>query len=394
MNAILVESHDIDLFPFSSLHLNYELRIGAFTLIERLLNNDIQVVDYQSDNKLLKNNFIYKYEVDNIESEPLLVFKDNLLINNALLSFVKNFINSNVNTSILFYYNDIEYLSYKTLYQDSIIVELPKKPTEIKYLWDAIDLNERLINEDFVQFGATFQKSKWLKNQVVCVGYPHIHIAKNVKIEPFVSLNTENGPIIIDENAKIMSHSTIIGPCFIGKNSVIKAGAKIYGNTSIGQYCKVGGEVEGTIFQGYSNKQHDGFLGHSFVGEWVNLGADTNTSDLKNTYGNIRVEFPEKKFDSGRMFLGTLFGDHVKTGINTMLNSGTTIGMAANVFGADFPPKCVPAFSFGGKVDSPVADLERTLKTAETVMQRRNVKMSDIEKEIFRNEYLKQKSRD
>jgi UDP-N-acetylglucosamine diphosphorylase/glucosamine-1-phosphate N-acetyltransferase len=164
----------------------------------------------------------------------------------------------------------------------------------------------------------------------------------------------------------------------------VKVGAKIYGDTSIGPLCKVGGEIENSIVLGFSNKQHDGFLGHSYLGAWVNLGADTNTSDLKNNYGNVRVQLGGEAIDTGRMFLGALIGDHAKTGINTMLNTGTIVGVSANVFGAGFPSKSIAPFSWGGAEGYQRFEIDKAIELARTVMARRNVTFTDADETLLR----------
>src|SRR5690606_16982746 len=173
------------------------------------------------------------------------------------------------------------------------------------------------------------------------------------------------------------------GPCFIGDHSVIKIGAKSYGQTAIGRWCKVGGEVENSIILGYSNKQHDGFLGHSCLGAWVNLGADTNTSDLKNNYGSVRVLLNGREVNSGRMLLGSLIGDHSQTGINTMLNTGTVIGVSANIFGGGFPPREIPSFAWGGSGGFEPFRPEKAIELARTVTARRGIDFTDADKRLL-----------
>ena len=172
-------------------------------------------------------------------------------------------------------------------------------------------------------------------------------------------------------------------PC-IGKNSIINPGAKLRGDVSIGPHCKIGGEVECSTFHGYSNKQHDGYIGHSYIGEWVNLGANTNSSDLKNNYSNIRFKIGDEQIDTGKMFLGSMIGDYTKTGISTMLNTGTYIGLGANVFGGGFQDKFIPSFSWG-KNDK--MELEKFLSTLEIVKDRRGLKVSNNEINLITHLY-------
>lgn len=249
------------------------------------------------------------------------------------------------------------------------------------YLWELIEDNERVLVEDAV--GLVSRESPTIDNAHL-VNPLSIITGTGCSIKPGAVLDASGGAIIVGNNVEVMANAVVVGPCFIGDNSKIKIGAKIYEKTSIGPWCKVGGEVEGSIMLGFSNKQHDGFLGHSYLGEWVNLGADTNTSDLKNNYGQVRVTFPWGQVNSGTMFLGSLIGDHSKTGINTMLNTGTVIGVGANVFGGGFPPKLIPSFTWGGSDGFIEYDRDRAIQTARTVMLRRKVAMSDAEEVLLR----------
>jgi UDP-N-acetylglucosamine diphosphorylase/glucosamine-1-phosphate N-acetyltransferase len=180
-----------------------------------------------------------------------------------------------------------------------------------------------------------------------------------------------------------MSQSVIQGPAYIGKNSIVKIGAKIYHETTVGEVCKVGGEIENAIFQSYSNKQHDGFLGHAYLGRWVNLGAATNNSDLKNNYAKISVKHNGRVVDTGLQFLGLIMGDHSKTAIGTLFNTGTIVGVSSNIFGAGFQPRAIPSFAWGGSEFIKEYKLEKALEVAEIVMSRRNKKLTDAMKTLF-----------
>jgi UDP-N-acetylglucosamine diphosphorylase/glucosamine-1-phosphate N-acetyltransferase len=267
--------------------------------------------------------------------------------------------------------------------------DLPKKEIDaqmINYPWDLVHKNGEQISADFIAF-ARRKKGKRLEGKI----YPGVHLVdrKNIVLErgavvkPGVVLDAEAGPIYIGKGAKIFPNATIIGPAYIGENTFIKAGAKIYEGTSIGEYSKVGGEVEGSIIHSYSNKQHDGFLGHSYLGMWVNLGADTNNSDLKNNYSSVTVEIDGQKVDSGSLFAGLFMGDHSKSGINSMFNTGTVVGVCCNIFGADFSPKYVPSFSWGGSESLTTYDLERCMKVAEKVMDRRKKVLTHAERKLM-----------
>jgi UDP-N-acetylglucosamine diphosphorylase/glucosamine-1-phosphate N-acetyltransferase len=254
---------------------------------------------------------------------------------------------------------------------------LPKKEIDVQminYPWDLVYKNGEQISGDFIA-STRRRKGKRLEGKI----HPGVHLVnrkdiileRGAVVKPGVVLDAEDGPIYIGKGVKIFPNATIIGPAYIGENTLVKTGAKIYEGTSIGEYSKVGGEVEESIIHSYSNKQHDGFLGHSYLGMWVNLGADTNNSDLKNNYSNVTVEIDGQKIDSGSLFAGLFMGDHSKSGINSMFNTGTVVGVCCNIFGTDFPPKYVPSFFWGGSKSSTTYDLERCMKVAEKTMERR-----------------------
>lgn len=211
----------------------------------------------------------------------------------------------------------------------------------------------------------------------------YLHPEANVRAS---IINTETGPVIIDKNAEVMEGCMLRGPLYVGEHAVVKMGAKIYGATTLGPYSKVGGEITNSVILGYSNKGHDGFLGNSVLGEWCNLGADTNTSNLKNNYSNVRVwNYREWKFmETGLQFCGLIMGDHSKSGINTMFNTGTVVGVSANVFGGGFPPKIIPSFSWGGEAGLEEFKMQKAKEVASKMMGRRNVTFDDTEHAIFR----------
>lgn len=250
------------------------------------------------------------------------------------------------------------------------------------YLWDLIGDNGARIAEDFNVASRT--QSGTLMPGAHVTDPDRLAMGVGSVVKPGCVIDTEHGPVILGANVVVMPNAVIEGPCYVGNGSRIKIGAKIYGQTSIGPSCKVGGEVENSILLGQSNKQHDGFIGHSYLGAWVNLGADTNTSDLKNNYGIIRVQLDGREVNTGRMFLGSLIGDHVKTSINTMLNTGTVIGVAANVFGDGFPPKEIPSFAWGGSGGERF-DLERAIALARTVYGRRHVPFTEADSALLRH---------
>lgn len=266
-------------------------------------------------------------------------------------------------------------------------VEISLPEDEFMYLehpWDLFQTNGNAIKSDlkYITKGRTTQHLS-SSNQVI--GSHEIFIEEGAKIECCI-LNVEKGPIYIGKNAEIMEGSIIRGPFALCEGATIKMGAKMYGDTTIGPYCKVGGEVTNSIFQAYSNKGHDGFLGNSIIGEWCNLGADTNTSNLKNNYSNVRVFSYETREmeETDVMFCGTIMGDHSKTGINTMLNTGTSMGVCSNVFGGGFPPKFIPAFTWGGVDSKETFELQKCYEVAENMMMRRGIELTEDDKFILK----------
>ncbi len=256
------------------------------------------------------------------------------------------------------------------------------EPAHAVYPWDLVRHNAAAITGDF-SLAPRHHKGRCDQGSIL-LNPSSISIGEGSVIRPGAVIDAESGPVIIGERVTIMPHAVIEGPCFIGDGSVIKIGAKIYGGTSIGPVCKIGGEVEGSIFQAYSNKQHDGFVGHSVIAEWCNLGADTNTSDLKNNYGHVRATVNGQEIDTGSMFVGLTMGDHSKSGINTMFNTGTVAGVSSNIFGGGFPSKYIPSFTW---VNVPAAEeyhLEKAIDVARIVMHRRKIMMTKTYEDLMR----------
>jgi len=254
----------------------------------------------------------------------------------------------------------------------------------IKYPWDLIAHNSNQIESDFMELNEGGQILGSVSKHAILLNKERIRIGADSSVKAGAILDAEHGPIYIGENVTIMSNAVIEGAAFIGDNSTIKIGTKIYEGTSIGEYCKVGGEVGKTIFHSFSNKQHDGFLGHSYLSQWVNLGADTNNSDLKNNYGSVKVFIDGEFVDSRSQFVGLFMGDHSKSGINTMFNTGTVVGIMSNIYGGGFPPKNIPSFAWGGSEGFVKHDLEKALETARIVMARRGVEMSSAYERMLR----------
>lgn len=261
--------------------------------------------------------------------------------------------------------------------------------TLAEYIWDLIKLNEQEIVKDFANLKTRIYTLDDYPENISLLNRDNILIGENSNIYPFTCIDAKNGPVIIGNNVTIYSNTYIQGPAYIGDNSVIKAGAKIYHNCSIGKVCKIGGEVENSIISDYSNKQHDGFLGHSYIGSWVNLGAGTNNSDLKNNYSKIKFEFNGELIETGMRFFGTLIGDHSKTAINTAINTATVIGFSCNLFGGNvFSKKIYPSFSWGDADKVSEYDLEKSKSVARTIMARRDRVFDMIDENVFNQIFL------
>lgn len=268
----------------------------------------------------------------------------------------------------------------------NIFKNLPSVEVNISvanYLWDLVYLNGKELQNDFKIYTKGKSSAKKKYPGVNFVNKKNIFIGKDVEIKPGVVLDGSTGPIFIEKSVTIFPNAVIQGPFYIGESSKIKSCATIYPNVSIGNVCKVGGEVEDSIIHPYTNKQHSGFLGHSYLGSWINLGADTNNSDLQNNYGSITVQVNGKRINSGRQFVGLMMGDHSKTAINTMFNTGTVVGFSSNVFGAGFPPKYVPSFGWGGSESMLEYKLAKAVETAKVVFARRDKDFKKEDEEMF-----------
>lgn len=275
---------------------------------------------------------------------------------------------------------------FELLNFEGLQIELVNSKT-VQYPWELITANGKLIKDEFENIKSSKTKVTpvyKIYDGAHLIGKENIFIGSGSIIKPGVVLDASNGPIIIQEEVEIFPNAVIEGPVFIGKKSKIKSCASIYENVSIGHTCKVGGEVEESIILPYSNKQHAGFIGHSYLGSWVNLGADTNCSDLKNNYSNISVKINHESINTGLQFVGLIMGDHSKTGINTMLNTGTVAGFCSNIFGSGFPSKFIPSFSWGGSDGFEEYDLNKAIEVARKVYQRRNIIMTGTDEIIFR----------
>jgi UDP-N-acetylglucosamine diphosphorylase/glucosamine-1-phosphate N-acetyltransferase len=268
----------------------------------------------------------------------------------------------------------------------SLFPTLPKEEVDVKiaaYIWDLIreNSNELIADINFLSAKSLFHHHLAGVHQIK---KEYIFIESNAVIKPGVVLDASNGPIYIGKNSVIYPNTVIMGPVYIGNSTLIKSLSKIYENVSIGDVCKVGGEVEGSVIMSYTNKQHEGFLGHAYLGSWINIGADTNCSDLRNNYGLIKTRVNGQVINTKTQFLGLIMGDHSKTGINTMFNTASTVGVSCNIYGSGFPDKYLPSFSWGGIGDLQTYDIEKCLNTAKVVMSRRKIEFKKNDEDLFR----------
>ena len=263
--------------------------------------------------------------------------------------------------------------------------------SEITYIdqsWKIFKLNAAQIKSDFKLITKGRSSANITDLHSIIYGRENIFIEEGASIKAAI-INAENGPVYIGKNTQIHEGAIIKGPFALCEGSHVNMGAKIKGDTTIGPYSKVGGEVSNSVIFGFSNKGHDGFIGNTVIGEWCNLGADTNTSNLKNNYDNVKIWSYEKEGfkDTGEQFCGLIMGDHSKSGINTMFNTGTVVGVSSNIFGSGFPRNFIPSFSWGGASGFMTFNIKKADEVAMRVMERRNLNYSDIEKNILHSIY-------
>lgn len=382
MNYILFDEKPtrINLLPLTSTRPVADMRFGILTLREKWE----KLLDTKTST-LTEKHFAKKF--------PLKKENDNILINASFVpsTDLVNQINKLEHDSVLtkgdkiiairLKFDDVEGL----ISQDGDLedVEFNGDVEKVNYAWDLFSNLEKQIAFDF-ELLTKGRKSQKLSKTNQILSEENIFVEEGAKVE-MAMINAENGPVYIGKDAEIMEGTAIRGPFAMCNNAVIKMNAKIYGATVIGPHSKVGGEINNSLIFGYSNKAHDGFLGNSVIAEWCNLGADTNVSNLKNTYDSVKMwNYKEETFiDSGLQFCGLIMGDHSKTAINTQINTGTTIGVNANIFGAGFPRNYIRSFSWGGPSGFRTYNLKKAMQVAEKVMARRNVDFTEADKEIF-----------
>lgn len=382
MNYILFDDKSWqNLLPLTFTKPVCEIRTGILTLKEKWEKMLQSPVSYKTE-EYLSEKYPIKVATENIlingsviPNKYLIEEIQQLDINKALVSGTK-ILALKINKDQLSNFNpfSIENFEKESFMSEFISIEWP---------WDIFKLNDVNIKADFDLLTQN-RKSQPLSKTNNVVAKENIFIEEGAKIE-FVTLNASMGPIYIGKDAEIMEGSVLRGPFALCEHAVIKMAAKIYGPTTIGPYSKVGGEINNVVIIGFSNKAHDGFLGNSVIGEWCNLGADTNNSNLKNNYAEVRLWNYEKErfIKTGLQFCGLIMGDHSKCAINTMFNTGTVIGVNANIFGSGFPRNFVPSFSWGGAQGFTIYRLDKAFEVAEKVLERRNKILDDTEKKIL-----------
>ena len=324
------------------------------------------------------------------EKFPMVEMEQNVMINASFLptnSLVEKIAELSNNQAI--FKNDEVIAFFTNDTQDEVnfdtydIIEFNEDLIQIKNTWDLFSFNDEAIKTDFelITKGRT---SLPIPEGVNVINKGNVFIEEGAEVL-FSTLNASSGPIYIGKNAHVMEGSLIRGPFSLGEESSVKMGAKIYGGTTIGPHCKVGGEINNSILIGYSNKGHDGFLGNSVLGEWCNIGADSNNSNLKNNYDEVRLwSYESENFaKTGLQFCGLIMGDHSKCAINTMFNTGTVVGVSSNIFGSNFPRNFVPSFSWGGAAGFSTYQINKAQETAKLVFKRRDLDFDEKEQKIL-----------
>jgi UDP-N-acetylglucosamine diphosphorylase/glucosamine-1-phosphate N-acetyltransferase len=378
MNIILFDDPNIrpDLLPFTFTRPVGDIRVGILTIAEKWKTILRGEVSFQTE-KYLQEKF------------PTKTTSDNYFINGAvcpdgkLVSQIKSLEIGEALTHA--------HVLVAARTSDSEIPALAKLKCQpcapvflIDQVWKIFQLNGAQIRSDFEMI--TRNRKSFPVDDV----HTHVYNRENIFIEEGVTiraaiLNAEGGPIYLGKNSYIHEGAIIRGPFALCEGSHVNMGAKIRGDNTVGPFCKVGGEISNSVIFGYSNKAHDGFLGNSVIGEWCNIGADTNSSNLKNNFDNIKVWNHRKKgfVNSGLTFCGLMMGDHSKCGINTMFNTGSVAGVSANIFGDGYPRTFIPSFAWGGASGFSTFKLDKVFETATKVMERRNLKLTELDKNIL-----------
>lgn len=378
MNYILFDGPSRNqLLPFTYTRPVADIRVGILTIREKWEKN-LGVTTTTVTEEYLSE----KYDMVELE--------DNVLINASYLpnADIVELIKGLEKDQAIFKDEDL-IAFYTSDYTDDInledfeAIDYKQDILKIENTWDIFSKNGEAIVEDF-ELLTSRRKSEPISSSNNIIAPENIFIEEGAKLE-FVTLNASQGPIYIGKDAEVMEGSVIRGPFALCNNGVIKLAAKIYGPTTVGPYSKVGGEVNNSVIFGYSNKGHDGFLGNSVLGEWCNIGADTNSSNLKNNYAEVKLwNYSTENFaKTGMQFCGLMMGDHSKCGINTMFNTGTVIGVSANVFGGGFPRNFIPSFSWGGSSGFTTYLTAKAFEVSKIVMARRGLEFTKKDEAIL-----------
>jgi UDP-N-acetylglucosamine diphosphorylase/glucosamine-1-phosphate N-acetyltransferase len=379
----------------------YDLLCGTFTLKEKIVRHmgfekySLHCREYLLP--VMKRDNI-GVEVNNFPNDDCLFINGRVIadLKLALLKDIsdkkkKVFICNNQLAAVFVPRSEIQSIKHLEtgLFDLSLFTDFEKENINLQlvsYVWDLININSDEINKDFQLRLSSHSKLNFLtevSGNVCLSNEDQIFIEENVTIKPGVVLDASEGPVYIEKNVVINANSVIHGPVFIGESSIIKSLTNISTGVTLGKVCKAGGEIEQSVFMPYTNKQHNGFLGNSYLGSWVNIGAGSNTSSLKNNYGKIKVNLSDKEINTDLRFLGLMMGDHSKSAINTMFNTGTVVGFSANIFGEGFPPKFIPSFFWGGSGNYQVYNVIKSIETAKAMTSRRMVEFTQDDENLF-----------
>ena len=377
MNYILFDGNVRNaLLPFTFTRPVADIRVGILTIREKWEKH----LGYTTTT-ITEEYLSEKYPM--VEMEENVIINASFLPNQVLAEMVRNL----EENQAIFY--DDEVLAFYTKEGQEVdfdtyeIIEYTDECLRIEHTWDIFQKNDAAIREDF-ELLTEDRFSQPIPKSVNVIAPENVFIEEGAKLE-FVTLNASTGPIYIGRNAEIMEGSVIRGPFALGEEAQVKLATKIYGATTVGPHCRVGGEVNNSVMFAYSNKGHDGFLGNSVLGEWCNIGADSNNSNLKNNYEEVKLwSYESERFEkTGLQFCGLMMGDHSKCGINTMFNTGTVIGVSANIFGSGFPRNFVPSFSWGGASGFMTYITKKAFETARIVMSRRHIDFTSEDAKIL-----------
>lgn len=365
------------LLPFTFTRPVADIRIGILTIREKWE----KYLGYTTTT-LTEEYLMEKYPM--VEMEQNVMINASFLPNPILIDMVQNL---NPKEAILFGEEIIAFHTNDTQedidFDEYELIEYEGDVLRIENTWDIFAKNDAAIREDF-ELLTEDRFSLPIPKSVNVIAPENIFIEEGAKLE-FVTLNASTGPIYIGKNAEIMEGSVIRGPFALCEEAQVKLATKVYGATTVGPHCRIGGEVNNSVLFGYSNKGHDGFLGNSVLGEWCNIGADSNNSNLKNNYEEVRLwSYETEGFArTGLQFCGLMMGDHSKCGINTMFNTGTVVGVSTNIFGSGFPRNFVPSFSWGGASGFTTYITKKAFETAKIVMSRRHVEFTEQDAKIL-----------